>query len=100
MSKTISAEPLDSSTQKGASLSARQRQRIKIYKLLRPIFSALAALLLLAHNTSGEPKATSAPALLLANVWTPAVDPSGWWMSEKYDGVRGFWDGKKLSTRN
>lgn len=38
--------------------------------------------------------------LLLANVWTPAVDPTGWWMSEKYDGVRGFWDGKKLWTRN
>ena len=41
-----------------------------------------------------------APALLLANVWTPAVDPTGWWISEKYDGIRGFWDGKKLWTRN
>ncbi len=73
---------------------------MKIYRILRPIFSALFAVLLFAHSTSAEPKATSAPPLLLANVWTPAVDPSGWWMSEKYDGVRGFWDGKKLSTRN
>jgi len=40
------------------------------------------------------------PALLLANVWTPAIDPTGWWMSEKYDGLRGFWDGKKLWSRN
>lgn len=39
------------------------------------------------------------PALLLANVWTPAVDPTGWWMSEKYDGVRGYWDGRKLWSR-
>lgn len=41
-----------------------------------------------------------APALLLANVWTPAIDPTGWRMSEKYDGVRGFWDGRVLRTRN
>lgn len=37
--------------------------------------------------------------LLLAEVWTDAVDPSGWWMSEKLDGIRAFWDGKQLWTR-
>jgi DNA ligase-1 len=42
----------------------------------------------------------SAPALLLANVWTPAIDPTGWWISEKYDGLRGYWDGQKLWSRN
>ncbi len=41
----------------------------------------------------------SAPALLLANVWNPAIDPTGWWMSEKYDGLRGYWDGRKLWSR-
>ncbi|HEX8311743.1 MAG TPA: DNA ligase [Chthoniobacteraceae bacterium] len=41
----------------------------------------------------------STPALLLANVWTPAIDPTGWWMSEKYDGLRGYWDGQKLWSR-
>ena len=41
----------------------------------------------------------SSPALLLAEVWTPAIDPTGWWMSEKYDGLRGFWDGRKLWSR-
>lgn len=40
------------------------------------------------------------PALLLANVWTPAIDPTGWWISEKYDGLRGYWDGQKLWSRN
>jgi DNA ligase-1 len=39
------------------------------------------------------------PALLLANVWNPSIDPTGWWMSEKYDGLRGYWDGQKLWTR-
>jgi len=39
------------------------------------------------------------PALLLANVWNPSIDPTGWWMSEKYDGLRGYWDGRKLWSR-
>lgn len=37
----------------------------------------------------------SAPALLLAHKWTDAHDPVGWWISEKLDGVRAFWDCKK-----
>lgn len=40
-----------------------------------------------------------APQLLLANVWNPSIDPTGWWMSEKYDGLRGYWDGRKLWSR-
>jgi DNA ligase 1 len=39
------------------------------------------------------------PHLLLANVWNPSIDPTGWWMSEKYDGLRGYWDGRKLWSR-
>ena len=39
------------------------------------------------------------PALLLANVWNPSIDPTGWWISEKYDGLRGYWDGEKLWSR-
>jgi DNA ligase-1 len=37
--------------------------------------------------------------LLLAKIWDRSVDPTGWWMSEKYDGLRGYWDGRKLWTR-
>ena len=44
-------------------------------------------------------KAKGEPGLLLANVWSPAVDPTGWWVSEKYDGLRGYWDGRKLWSR-
>ena len=39
------------------------------------------------------------PQLLLANVWNPSIDPTGWWMSEKYDGLRAYWDGQKLWSR-
>lgn len=28
------------------------------------------------------------------------VDVKGWWWSEKYDGIRSYWDGEKLMTKN
>src|SRR5579871_4776825 len=37
--------------------------------------------------------------LLLAEVWDGATDPRGWWLSEKLDGVRGYWDGARLLSR-
>ncbi|MEX1165675.1 MAG: DNA ligase [Hydrogenophaga sp.] len=40
-----------------------------------------------------------APALMLANRYRPSVDLDAYWVSEKYDGVRGYWDGKRLITR-
>src|SRR5215510_9909183 len=33
------------------------------------------------------------PALLLAESWDNVTDPTGWWVSEKLDGVRALWDG-------
>ena len=38
--------------------------------------------------------------LLLAHTWTDDVDPSGWWMSEKMDGVRAYWSGRHFFSRN
>ena len=38
--------------------------------------------------------------VLLAEKWTPAVDPTGYWMSDKLDGVRGYWDGRNMFSRN
>lgn len=37
--------------------------------------------------------------LLLAENWTDETDPTGWWMSEKLDGVRAYWDGKQFLSR-
>lgn len=37
---------------------------------------------------------------MLASSYGPAVDPSGWIVSEKLDGVRAIWTGRELITRN
>lgn len=42
------------------------------------------------------------PALMLPNVYAPSVaqDLSAYWVSEKFDGIRAYWDGWRLLTRN
>ncbi|MBK9265900.1 MAG: DNA ligase [Polyangiaceae bacterium] len=49
-------------------------------------------------DTSESP-GQSPPALLLAHTWDSTIDLSGWWMSEKLDGVRAYWDGKTFISR-
>ncbi|WP_432473050.1 DNA ligase [Amphritea sp. HPY] len=39
------------------------------------------------------------PALQLATVYSGSLDLSRYWVSEKLDGVRGYWDGAQLLTR-
>lgn len=51
-----------------------------------------------------EPAAASAvdaaePPLLLAHKWEVEVDLTGWWLSEKLDGVRAYWDGTQFLSR-
>ena len=53
---------------------------------------------LTAAQALGQPS-PGKPALMLANVYHPGVVLADYWVSEKYDGVRGFWDGEKLLTR-
>ena len=36
---------------------------------------------------------------MLAGRWRPGLPLADYWVSEKYDGVRGFWDGHRLVTR-
>lgn len=43
--------------------------------------------------------ASDAPPLMLAKVYHAGVSLPDYWASEKYDGVRGYWDGEKLLTR-
>jgi len=37
---------------------------------------------------------------MLPQVYTDQEDVSGWLMSEKLDGVRGYWDGKQMLSKN
>lgn len=47
----------------------------------------------------GSPARAAAPALMLANVYRPGIRLADYRVSEKYDGVRGYWDGTHLFTR-
>lgn len=48
---------------------------------------------------AGEADVNAGPPLLLAESWDNAADLSDWWMSEKLDGVRAYWDGKQFLSR-
>ena len=39
------------------------------------------------------------PALMLAAVYQPGTPLTDYWVSEKYDGVRAYWDGRQLLLR-
>jgi DNA ligase-1 len=39
------------------------------------------------------------PPVLLAHKWENDVDLTGWWISEKLDGVRAWWDGERFVSR-
>lgn len=54
----------------------------------------------LAPTPRSAKPAVVAPPLLLAETWSPEIDPTGWWLSEKLDGVRAFWDGTRFLSRN
>jgi DNA ligase-1 len=47
----------------------------------------------------GETADKAGPPLLLAERWDNVEDLTGWWLSEKLDGVRAYWDGKTLLSR-
>jgi DNA ligase 1 len=63
--------------------------------------TALSAALCLAGVLSTEVAhaTTTAPPLMLANSYHAGVALADYWVSEKYDGVRGYWDGTQLLTR-
>ncbi|KPA19065.1 DNA ligase [Candidatus Magnetomorum sp. HK-1] len=48
---------------------------------------------LLATSTKNKPH------FMLAHTWNEKIDTNNWWMSEKLDGVRGYWTGKQLISR-
>lgn len=50
-----------------------------------------------ALSVSGSDK--TPPQLILANSYQPGIDIHKYWVSEKLDGVRAYWDGQTLVTR-
>lgn len=52
-----------------------------------------------AAKSATDKKAGDGPPLLLAQTWDSSTDLKDWWMSEKLDGVRAFWDGKRFLSR-
>ena len=61
--------------------------------------SALWLALVLAIQPAWSDTPPDAPAMLLAEVYASDVDPSQYWVSEKFDGVRAQWDGRALRFR-
>jgi DNA ligase-1 len=59
---------------------------------------ALCALFAPAIHAQRAPS-PAAPAALLANVASDGIDPKPYLVSEKFDGVRGLWDGQTMRTR-
>ena len=47
----------------------------------------------------GHAREAGPPALSLANVYHDDVDLAEYWVSEKLDGVRAYWDGESLFSR-
>jgi DNA ligase len=62
--------------------------------------SCLAWLGSLAGPLPGRASARPAPSVLLARVAPPDIDPAGYLVSEKLDGVRALWDGARLRFRS
>ncbi|MBA3539567.1 MAG: DNA ligase, partial [Deltaproteobacteria bacterium] len=50
-------------------------------------------------TSSKKGEKETAPPVLLAHKWETDHDPTGWWMSEKLDGVRAYWDGEAFVSR-
>ncbi|MCB1914236.1 MAG: DNA ligase [Rhodocyclaceae bacterium] len=65
-------------------------------ELSRQARSAILALLLAFVQVA---VGAGAPPLLLAETAPADLDPSAYWVSEKLDGVRAFWDGRRLRFR-
>jgi DNA ligase 1 len=56
---------------------------------------------IVANPSSKQNKNVSINGLIsLAQKWVPSKDPTGWILSEKLDGMRAYWNGNKLWSRN
>ena len=66
----------------------------------RRFLCLLAVLVLFSPLPATHARADPPPALMLAGRWQEGLDPSAYWVSEKLDGVRAYWDGQRLRFRS
>lgn len=67
---------------------------------MHPLYFLIFFLSILFTSTSNYAADHSIPALMLAKTYKKGqVDISRYWVSEKLDGVRAYWDGKKLISK-
>ncbi len=52
-----------------------------------------------ADGGEDEEVAKEGPPVMLAHKWEMDIDLTNWWMSEKLDGVRAYWDGTQFISR-
>ncbi len=64
---------------------------------LRSVFLCLLLLIFIPPLPAAEP---APPRLMLATRYHDGVQVPDYWISEKLDGVRGYWDGHQLRTRS
>lgn len=65
---------------------------------IKPL-SVLISLLLSVSPVAALAESPQTPKLLLAKVYKKQPDVSHYWVSEKYDGVRAYWDGQQFISR-
>lgn len=59
----------------------------------------LIGFIFLVTSFTGVSAANKIPALQLANRYHDQIDIAHYWVSEKFDGVRGYWDGTRMMSR-
>lgn len=69
-------------------------------KALLRILPCLIVLLGLVTARPAYPAPLTPSPVMLANVYHSGIVLGDYWVSEKYDGVRGYWDGEKLRARS
>lgn len=68
--------------------------------LLGSIFAPTLACAVAADPAVVQAPSATAPALMHARLWHEGDDPKAYWVSEKFDGVRAFWNGQVLRFRS
>jgi DNA ligase 1 len=69
------------------------------FDTLRVVGLAIIIVSVLLATAQAQHQTRAAP-VILAHTWKPGMDIRGWWMSEKLDGVRGYWTGRQLISRS